>query len=66
MLVKLDATGGIILVGGASDGESFRDKLFQLRHADGRWIELPQKLKTGRHDHEAMLVPDEITKCTEN
>ena len=59
-------TGGIILVGGTSDEESFSDKLFQLKHANGQWIELPQKLKLGRFDHNAMLVPDDITRCTEN
>ncbi len=59
-------TGGVVLVGGHTQSESFLDTLFQLKHSDGQWIELPQKLKTGRFNHNAMLVPDEITQCTEN
>ena len=59
-----DEEGGVILVGGESKVEK-TTKLFRLPHAgDGsKWTELPQKLKTGRSRHVAMLLPDNLVSC---
>jgi len=53
-----DSNGGVILVGGL-----YTDKLYHLAHAKAEWVEMPQKLKTGRQACTAFLVPDEITTC---
>jgi hypothetical protein len=58
-----DADGGVVFVGGNTEGRS--DTLFRLPHAgqDGKWVELPQKLKIGRNSHTAFMVPDNLANC---
>ena len=58
--------GGVVLVGGSSTWDEFLDTLFQLPHGgeDAEWIEMEQKLKIGRNQHVAFLVPDSITDCS--
>jgi hypothetical protein len=48
--------------------DPFMDTLLRLPHAglDAEWEEIPQKLKVGRHNHIAFMVPDEITNCSIN
>jgi hypothetical protein len=60
-----DADGGVVLVGGRSEGMTNLDTLFRLPHAgqDGKWEELPQKLKMGRYSHTAFMVPDNLADC---
>jgi hypothetical protein len=59
-----DADGGVVLVGGRAHLPYF-DTLFRLPHAgqDGKWEELPQKLKIGRIYHTAFMVPDHLANC---
>ncbi len=61
-----DHTGGVILVGGNSQDEQHLQKLFSLSDAgdESKWIEMPQKLKTGKSYHIAFLVPDQIASCS--
>lgn len=66
--------GSVILVGGGGapieetssiDAVSFDgDALYQLKSADGEWVELPQKLKEKRSQATAFLVSDEIAGCS--
>ncbi len=60
-----DADGGVVLVGGQAEGMPPLDILFRLPHAgqDGKWEELPQKLKIGRRLHTAFMVPDNLANC---
>ncbi len=60
-----DADGGVVLVGGQAEGMPPLDTLFRLPHAgqDGKWEELPQKLKMGRYFHTAFMVPDNLANC---
>ncbi len=60
-----DADGGVVLVGGEAEGMPYLDTLFRLPHAgqDGKWEELPQKLKIGRILHTAFMVPDNLGDC---
>jgi hypothetical protein len=60
-----DADGGVVLVGGYAEGMPYLDTLFRLPHAgqDGKWEELPQKLKIGRRYHTAYMVPDHLANC---
>jgi len=53
-----DPTGGVILVGGASDETRHLKTLFRLSDAgdESKWIEMPQKLKFGRSRHASFLV----------
>ncbi len=62
-----DADGGVVVVGGwgwAQESDHL-DTLFRLPHAgqDGKWEQLPQKLKIGRHFHIALMVPDHLANC---
>ena len=61
-----DPAGGVILVGGFSQNDSFLQTLFRLSDAgdDAEWVEMPQKLKIGRHEHTSFLVPDDIASCS--
>ena len=63
-----DPSGGVILIGGASSSKSYSDSLYRLAHAGegAKWVELPQKLSTGRYWHVAILVPDGLANCTFN
>jgi hypothetical protein len=60
-----DADGGVVLVGGYAEGMPYLDTLFRLPHAgqDGKWEELPQKLKIGRGYHTTFMVPDNMANC---
>jgi hypothetical protein len=60
-----DADGGVVLIGGRIGGMTYSDTLFRLPHAghDGKWEELPQKLKIGRNFHNAFLAPDHLANC---
>jgi hypothetical protein len=60
-----DADGGVVLIGGLTMGMYYLDTLFRLPHAgqDGKWVELPQKLKIGRDSHTAFMVPDNLANC---
>ena len=59
-----DSTGGVVLVGGYSHENLYLDTLFQLKHGEAEWIEIPQRLNLGRFGHTAFLVPDSITDCS--
>ena len=59
--------GGVVLVGGTSlFNNNYLDTLFQLPHggADAEWIRMKQKLKVGRNNHVAFLVPDNTVVCS--
>jgi hypothetical protein len=60
-----DSEGGVILVGGESRDDQYLQTLFRLSDAGDqtKWVELPQKLKTGRKAHTAFLVPDQHATC---
>jgi len=58
-----DSNGGVIVVGGMFDDNSYSNKLFHLAHAKAEWVEMPQKLKVPRDYTTAFLVPDELTTC---
>jgi hypothetical protein len=61
-----DPAGGVILIGGRSNDDQYLQTLFRLSDAgdDAKWVEMPQKLKTGRYRHISFLVPDDIATCT--
>ena len=54
-------SGDVLLIGGNSVNRL--NTIYKLSHANSEWILLPQKLKVGRSDATAFLVPDEITNC---
>ena len=60
-----DETGGVVLIGGASSSNNYLDTLFRLPHGgpDANWIQMDQKLTTGRNAHVAFLVPDNNVDC---
>ena len=58
-----DVDGGIVLLGGCSDSSEYLDSIYRLADVSADWIEMPKKLKTGRHAHTSFLVPDEIAAC---
>ena len=61
----------VILVGGGGEPISNStlpvsfdgDQLFQLKSAQGPWVEMPQKLKEKRSQHTSFLIPDDLVKC---
>jgi hypothetical protein len=59
-----DPNGGVILVGVSSN--SYRNTLYQLPHggADAVWTKMEQKMKIGRLNHVAFLVPDDVVDCS--
>jgi hypothetical protein len=61
-----DQNGGVGLIGGKSSSVATLDTLYQLPHGgqDAVWTKMEQKMKTGRHDHTAILVPDNIVDCS--
>ncbi len=61
-----DQNGGVVLVGGQSPSVSKLENLYKLPHAgrDAVWTKMQQKLKTGRKEHTAFLVPDNIVECS--
>ncbi len=60
-----DHEGGDVLVGGHTLLVDLLDTLFRLPHGgpDAMWIELEQKIKTGRYWHTAGLVTDSLVNC---
>jgi hypothetical protein len=61
-----DQNGGAVLIGGSSSSVGSLDTLYQLTHLgqDAMWTKMEQKMKTGRFDHTAFLVPDNIVDCS--
>jgi hypothetical protein len=61
-----DQNGGVVLIGGYSSSVGTLDTLYQLPHGgqDAVWTKMEQKLKTGRREHTAILVPDNIVECS--
>jgi hypothetical protein len=61
-----DQNGGVVLIGGYSSAVVNLDTLYQLPHGgqDAVWTKMEQKLKTGRREHTAILVPDNIVECS--
>jgi hypothetical protein len=62
-----DQKGGDILMGGNSvSPNDHLDSLFQLVHAgkEAKLSRMEQKLKVGRKNHVAFLVPDSIVECS--
>jgi hypothetical protein len=59
-----DQNGGVVLIGGYSFPAGNLD--YQLPHGgtDSVWTKMEQKMKTGRYDHTAFLVPDNIVDCS--
>jgi hypothetical protein len=59
-----DQNGGVILIGGYSVGDL--DTLYQLPHGgqDAVWTKMEQKMNTGRREHTAFLIPDNIVDCS--
>jgi N-acetylneuraminic acid mutarotase len=57
-----DQNGGVVLIGGRSPSVDNLDSLYQLPHGgqDAVWTEMEQKMKTGRMQHTAFLIPDNI------
>jgi hypothetical protein len=57
-----DQNGGVVLIGGKSSSGDILDTLYQLPHGgqDAVWTKMEQKMKTGRHEHTAFMVPDNI------
>jgi hypothetical protein len=60
--------GGVVLIGGESLADCFCsvDSLYQLPHGgqDAVWIKMEQKMQTGRRQHTAFLIPDNIVDCS--
>jgi hypothetical protein len=61
-----DQNGGVILIGGGSSSIGNLDTLYQLPQGgqDAVWTKMEQKLKTGRTEHTAFLVPDSSVDCS--
>ncbi len=57
-----DQNGGVVLIGGLGN----LDTLYQLPHGgqDAVWTKMEQKMKTGREQHTAFMVPDNIVYCS--
>ncbi len=60
-----DQNGGVILIGGYSPPGYSLDTLYQLSHGgqDAVWTKMEQKIKPGRWDHTALLVPNNFVEC---
>jgi hypothetical protein len=60
-----DQNGGVVLIGGDSTIGRL-DTLYQLPHGgqEAVWTKMEQKLKKGRVQHTAFLVPDNIVDCS--
>jgi hypothetical protein len=61
-----DQNGGVVLIGGWSSSVGNLDTLYQLPHGgqDAVWTKMEQKMKTGRYEHTAFLVPDNLVNCS--
>jgi hypothetical protein len=61
-----DQIGGVILIGGRSSSVSYLDTLYQLPHGgqDAVWTKMEQTMKTGRYQHTAFLIPDNLVDCS--
>jgi hypothetical protein len=61
-----DQNTGVVLIGGSSSPTSNLDTLYQLQHGglDAKWTKMDQKMKIGRKQHTAFLVPDTIVDCS--
>ncbi len=61
-----DQNGGVVMIGGESSSVANLDTLYQLPHGgqDAVWTKMEQKMDTGRSDHTAFLVPDNIVDCS--
>ncbi len=60
-----DQNGGVVLIGGLLSSGKKLDTLYQLPHGDqdAVWTKMEQKMKTGRKQHTAFLVTDNIIDC---
>jgi hypothetical protein len=58
--------GGVVLIGGGSSSVGTLDTLYQLPHGgqDAVWNKMEQKMKTGRNQHTAFLIPDNFVECS--
>ncbi len=61
-----DQNGGVVLIGGYSPSVGRLDTLYQLPHGgqDAVWTKMEQKMNTGREQHTAFMVPDNIVDCS--
>jgi N-acetylneuraminic acid mutarotase len=61
-----DQNGGVVLIGGYSPPIGSLDTLFHLPHGgqDAVWTKMEQKMQSGRRQHTAFLVPDNIVDCS--
>jgi N-acetylneuraminic acid mutarotase len=61
-----DQNGGVVLIGGRSPSVGTLDTLYQLPHGgqDAVWTKMEQKMKTGRSEHTAFMVPDNTVDCS--
>jgi hypothetical protein len=61
-----DPNGGVVLIGGYSPSDVILDTLYHLPHGgqDAVWTKMEQKMKTGRQEHTAFLVPDDVVDCS--
>jgi N-acetylneuraminic acid mutarotase len=60
-----DQNRGVVLIGGESSSVGILDTLNQLPHGgQDVWIKMEQKMQTGRKDHTAFLVPDNVVDCS--
>jgi hypothetical protein len=61
-----DQNGGVILIGGYSPSVDTLDTLYQLPHGgqEAVWTKMEQKMKTGRNQHTAFLIPDNFVECS--
>jgi hypothetical protein len=61
-----DQNGGVVLIGGESSSVNNFKTFHQLPHGgqDAVWTKMEQKMKTGRNQHTAFLVPDNIVDCS--
>jgi hypothetical protein len=61
-----DQNGGVVLIGGYSQSAGRLDTLYQLSHGgqDAVWLNMEQKMNTGRKEHTAILIPDNVVDCS--
>ena len=61
-----DQNGGVVLIGGESSSLSNLDTIYQLPHGgkDAVWTEMELKMNTGRQQHTAFLIPDNMVDCS--
>ncbi len=61
-----DQNGGVVLIGGSSYSVGYLDTLYKLAHGgqDAVWTKMEQKMKTGRSQHTAFLIPDNLVDCS--